>query len=256
MEELFNIEYDLSDAKNYISRYFPGKVEIMGETKQKCFMVTADGPCGPYGIPTLTYCIFPTFMIGYMSQHSFPRSYDIKSHTLNSVGLRSLKLSRLCFYKDDMIEKVLSRFEQFNIHEETKLTKIDVPFNTTQKEIYNVHKLREQLKKDEDDFLIKKQRLDEERQAFEQDSRELKVNQKLFDEVFEEAKQNRKTERQVFETEKRILETERSILKTEKDIIERERQAFEKENQELKSELAKYKGIVENFRKELSPYKF
>ena len=34
MEELFNIEYDLSDAKNYISRYNPAKVEIIGELKQ------------------------------------------------------------------------------------------------------------------------------------------------------------------------------------------------------------------------------
>jgi hypothetical protein len=224
---LFEMDYDLSEARNYIAHYNPSKVGLIGELKQKCFMVTADGPCGPNGYTNRVFCVFPTFIISYMVSHGMSRSYDIEGHSLGHFGLKSLKLSKLCYYKDDLTSKVILRFQL--LEQECDRTQWKVQKSTEQqKEIYNIQKLRQEFKKDEDDFIIKKQRLYVERQFFEKEKKELIIERKLFDEVFEEAKKK----------------------------LSYDRDAFKKEKQELEIELAKYKGIVENFRKELSPYRF
>ena len=242
--ELFNfMDYDLLGMRNYIAQYFPTKLGLIGEEKQKCFMIYADGPCGHYGVPSRVFWVFPTFIITFVACHGMSRQYDIESHTLGSDDLRCLKHAKLCYYKDDMISKVLSRFQSGNqcekketqstvllrelkkeiLYSQSVILKLD-----TQKEIYDVHKLRQQLKKDEDEFFLKKQLLETDRLSFNREKQELKMERTLFDEVFEEAKQN----------------------------LRKERQAFEKEKHNLETELAKYKGIVENCRKEIESFGF
>jgi hypothetical protein len=218
-EDLFDMKYDLTDAHGYIARHDPTKARLIGELNQKCFMVTSDGPCAHYGVPSRVFCVFPTFIISYVACHGMTRQYDIESHTLGSHDLRCLKYSKLCYYKDDMISKVLSRFQSVNQCKKSEETQSillrrevkkkilsyhsEVLRENTQKEIYDIQKLRQQLKKDEDEFFLKKQLLESERISF-----------------------------------------------------NRERRAFEKEKLSLETELAKYKGIVENCLKEISSYDF
>jgi hypothetical protein len=196
-EDLFDMKYDLTDAHGYIARHDPTKAWLIGELNQKCFMVTADGPCAHYGVPSRVFCVFPTFIISYVACHGMSRQYDIESHTLGSHDLRCLKYSKLCYYKDDMISKVLSRFQSVNQckkSEETQtiLLRSEVLRENTQKEIYDV-------KKDEDEFFLKKRLLETERIAFNREKRELR------------------TERRAFEKEKLSLETE---LAKYKGIVE------------------------------------
>lgn len=235
------IDIEWTGMRNYIAQYSPAKLGLM-EVKQKCFMVIADGPIGHWGYSNRTFCVFPKFIISYLVCHGMSRQYDIESHTLGSHDLRCLKHAKLCY--NDGISTVLSRFQSVNQcekSEESQSTvllrelKKDILYSqsliltgNTQKEIYDVQKLRQQLKKDEDEFFLKKQLLETERLSFNREKQELKNERTLFDEVFEEAKQNLRTERQSFEKEKRSLE----------------------------SELAKYRGIVENCRKEISSYGF
>ena len=243
MDDLFNMtDIDWAGMCNYIAQYLPAKLGLMGEVKQKCFMVTADGPVGHYGYQNLTYCVFPTFIVSYMTGNGSYRAYDIEGHTLTSYDLRSLKHSKLCYYNDDMISKVLSRFQSVNQCEKSEESQLFVLrrelkkeilysqsfilTGNTQNEIYDVHKLRQQLKKDEDEFFLKKQLLESERLSFNREKQELKIERTLFDEVFEEAKQN----------------------------LRKERKAFEKAKQELEQELAKSKGIVINCQREIKAY--
>ena len=236
------MDYDLLGMRNYITQYNPSKLGLIGEVKQKCFMVYADGPCGHYGVPSRVFCVFPEFIISYVTMGVSRSQYDIERHTLGSFGLRCLKHSKLCYYKDDMISKVLSRFQSVNQCEKSEESQSTVLLRelkkeilysqsliltgNTQKEIYGVQKLRQQLKKDEDELFLKKQLLESERLSFNLEKQELKMERTLFDEVFEEAKQS----------------------------LRKERQAFEKEKHNLETELAKYKGIVENCRKEIESY--
>ena len=231
-EDLFVMEYDLTEARGYIARYDPTKSRLIDELNQKCFMVTADGPCGHNGYTNRVFCVFPTFMICYIASHGISRAYDIEGHTLGIYALRSLKLSKLCYYKDDMISKVVSRFQllqqecdrtQWKIQKSTETQSVLLR-RDLQKEIYDIQKWREQLKKDEDEFSLKKQLFDSELRSFKRDKIEFDLERELFD----EAKHNFAMEREDFEKEKRHLEME----------------------------LAKYKGIVENCLKEISSYDF
>ena len=113
--ELFvMMDLDWVGMRNYIAQYNPTKLGLMGEEKQKCFMIYADGPCGHYGVPSRVFWVFPKFIISYMTGNGCSRQYDIESHTLGSDDLRCLKHAKLCYYKDDMISKVLSRFQSGN----------------------------------------------------------------------------------------------------------------------------------------------
>jgi hypothetical protein len=222
-EDLFVMEYDLTEACGYIARYDPTKARLIGELNQKCFMVTADGPCGHNGYTNRVFCVFPTFMFCYIACHGISRAYDIEGHTLGTYALRSLKLSKLCYYKDDLTSKVVSRFQllqQECDHTEWKIQKS----TETTFEIYDIQKWREQLKKDEDEFYLKKQLFDSELRSFKRDKKKLDLERELFDEA--------------------------------KDNIDMEREEFEKEKRHLEMELAKYKGIVENCLKEISSYDF
>ena len=243
MDDLFNFnDTDWAGMRNYIAQYNPSKLELLGEVKQKCFMVTADGPCGHYGVPARVFCVFPKYIISYMIGIGGSRAYDIECHTLGSHDLRCLKYAKLCYYQDDMISKVLSRFQSANksvkstetqsvlmrreVKKEILSSHKDRLRSNEQKEIYGVQKLRQQLKKDEDEIFLKKQLLESERLSFNLEKQELTNEKRLFDEVFEEAKQN----------------------------LIKERKAFEQEKRELEQELAKYKGIVLNCQREIKAY--
>jgi hypothetical protein len=217
-EGLFDIEYDLTEARGYIERHAPTKSQLIGELKQKCFMIMVEGPCGHNGYTYRYYRVFPTFIITSFVQHGGSPNYEIGGHTLGTYALRSLKLSKLCYYNDDLISKVVSRFQllqqecertEWKIQKSTETQKILLR-RELQKEIYDVQKLREQLKKDEDEFYLKKQLFDTELRSFKRDKKEFDL----------------------------------------------EREDFEKEKRHLEMELAKYKGIVENCLKEISSYDF
>jgi transcription initiation factor IIF auxiliary subunit len=113
------------------------------------------------------------------------RAYDIEGHNLDYCTLRSLKLSKLCYHKDDLISKVISRFQL--LQQECTQWKIQKSIETrsvilrsdeqkeTQQEIYRIQKMRQQLKKDEDDLLLQKQMLHDERRAFEKEKHALET---------------------------------------------------------------------------------
>ena len=114
MDKLFNQEIDLSEAISYISRYNSTKLYLFGEIKtQKGFQVVADGPT-LNGYHQHWYCVFPTFIIRYMTGPGLIRSYEIEKHTLSLYALNSLKLSKICYYNDS-IQTVISRFESFHL---------------------------------------------------------------------------------------------------------------------------------------------
>lgn len=177
------MDYDLLGMRNFIALYNPMNLGLIGKEKQKCFMVCADGPRGPYGVPSTVFWVFPTFIIsGVACDGGMFRQYYIESHTLGSRDLRCLKHAKLC-YKDD-ISKVLSRFQSVNQCEKS--------------EGQSTVLLRE-FKKDEDEFFLKKQLVESERLSLNREKQELS------------------RERQVFEKEKHKLETE---LAKYKGIVE------------------------------------
>ena len=160
MDDLFNIEYDLTGARNYIAQYYPTKLGLIGELIQKCFMMIVTGP-STITYTSRTFCVFPTFMIEYCVESGMNRAYTIESHTLGSYALRILKRSRLCYYKDDMISKVLSRFQSLNKYEKPTET---LSISLT-KEIY-LEKWR-QLESERCSFEKEKQAFEKEKQSFE-----------------------------------------------------------------------------------------
>lgn len=141
----------------------------------------------------------PTFIISVFMCHGMSRQYEIESHTLDLDNLRCLKLAKICYYKDDMISKLLSRFQSVNFCGNTEKTQSLILKGNTQKEIYGFTKLRQQFKKDEDEFFLKTQLLESERLSFNRE------------------KQNLCRERQAFEKEKHNLETD---LAKYKGIVE------------------------------------
>jgi hypothetical protein len=167
------MDIDWTGMRNYIAQYSPAKLELVGEVKQKCFMVTADGHCGPYGYQVRTYCVFPTFIVSYVTGNgSSGRSYDIECHTLTTYALRSLKLSKLCYYKDDMISKVLSRFQILQQEADRIQWKVQKAIEKERKS------LEKQLQKVEAEGYVyreEKKKFDSERQAFEKEKRELEL---------------------------------------------------------------------------------
>ncbi len=186
--ELFDMkDIDWAGMRNYIAQYNPSKLGLMGEPYQKCFMITSDGPCGHYGMQSRVFCVFRKFIISYMIGNGCSRQYDIESHTLSSDDLRYLKHFKLCYYKDDMISKVMSRLQQEctewkiqkSIETCSVLLRSDELISDVQKEkqqgIYRIQKMRQQLKKDEDDLLLQKQMLHDERHAFEKEKHALET---------------------------------------------------------------------------------
>lgn len=154
MDDLFNIEYDLTCARNYIAQYYSDKLALIGELIQKCFMMIVTGP-STITYTSRTFCVFPTFMIEYCVESGMNRAYTIESHTLCSYALRILKRSRLCYYKDDMISKVLSRFQSLNKYEKPT-ENLSISLRKEPKEIY-----------------LEKLELMKEREAFEKEKLEL-----------------------------------------------------------------------------------
>jgi len=167
MDDLFNIEYDLTCARNYIAQYYPDKLGLIGELNQKCFMLIVTGT-STITYTSRTFCVFPTFMIEYCVESGMNRAYTIESHTLGSYALRILKCSRLCYYKDDMITKVLSRFQSLNKYEKSTET---LSISLT-KEIY-LDKWKHESERCS--FNKEKQELTKEREAFEKEKLELET---------------------------------------------------------------------------------
>ena len=112
MEDLFDMEYDLTEASGYIGRHDPTNARLIGELKQKCFMIMVEGLCGHNGYTYRYYRVFPTFIITSYIEHRVPPNYTIGGHNLGSYALRSLKHSKLCYHNDALISTVVSRFQR------------------------------------------------------------------------------------------------------------------------------------------------
>lgn len=165
--ELYDIEFDLSEAYSYLSRYQAGKVELIGERNQKGFSVVADGPQGHWGCSNRTFRVFPKFILSYETMGVSRSQYDISGHNIDTNTLQILKYAKLCYYNDCTISKVLSRFPTLYA---TKVSVEPTHLLTYefQRARLELDQYRRQLKKDQDLLL-------EERQAFEKEKHVLET---------------------------------------------------------------------------------
>lgn len=177
-EDLFGMEYDLTEAKGFIERHDPTKAWLIGKLKQKCFLLIADGPCGDNGYTHRYYRVFPTFIIASLVEHRCHPNYVIGGHNLGSCALRSLLLSKLCYYKDT-VSTVVSRFQLLQQKCDRTLQSVLLR-RDLQKEIKETL-WREQLKKDEDEFYLNKQLFDSELRSFKRDKAEFVLEREAFE---------------------------------------------------------------------------
>ena len=170
-------------------------ITLLEETKQKCFMVVAEGATS-YGPRNDIYCVFPTCIISYLYDGSHPRNYRVDFHHLSLHALQCFKLSKLSQGKGaHLVLPIFQSFDQ-SIQSELALSKKSIT---------------EKCKKEMDDIL------DDEIRAFEIQKQVLRTELEKYKGIAKNYMKELYDERRAFEKEKHALETE---LAKYKGIVE------------------------------------
>jgi hypothetical protein len=129
-------------------------ITLFEETKQKCFMVVAEGYIGYNGRRDDIYYVFPTCIVSCRKDGGNIYGYTIHLHSLSVLALQCLKLSKLSHGQGTHL--VLPIFHSFDesIKSEMALLKKSI---------------QEKCKKEMDDIL------DDERHAFEKEKHALET---------------------------------------------------------------------------------
>ena len=171
-------------------------ITLFEETKQKCFMIVAEGYIYCNGHRDRIYYVFPTCIISYLRDGGFqPRThFHFEFHNLSLHALQCFKLSKIPF---DTIN-VLPIFQSFDqsIQSELALSKKSIT---------------EKCKKEMDDIL------DDEIRAFEIQKQVLRTELEKYKGIAKNYMKELYDERRAFEKEKHALETE---LAKYKGIVE------------------------------------
>ena len=169
-------------------------ITLVEETKQKCFMVVAEGTTS-YGPRYRIYCVFPTFIISYNRDGCFkPNWFLIEFHNLSLHALQCFKLSKISIDTSPVLP-IFQSFDQ-SIQSELALSKKSI------KEKYK--KLMEEI-------------IDDETRTFEIEKQVLCADLAKYKSIAEKYMKELYDERRAFEKEKRTLESE---LAKYKGIVE------------------------------------
>ena len=104
-------------------------ITIFEETKQKCFMVVAEGNIGYNGHTDRIYHVFPTCIVSYTKVGDNIHGYMLNLHTLGFHALQCFKLSKISFNTQPHL--VLQIFQSFDesIQSELALSKKSIEEN-------------------------------------------------------------------------------------------------------------------------------
>lgn len=165
------------------------------DTKQKCFNVVVEGFTSYCRLDHI-YCVFPTFIIHYMSYPCIPNWYEFSFHTLGLYGLQYFKTYKISEGKP--IHEVLPIFQSFDrsIQSEMALSKKSIT---------------EKCKKEMEEII------EDETQTFEIQKQVLCTELNKYKSIAENYMKELYDERRAFEKEKRSLESE---LAKYKGIVE------------------------------------
>lgn len=173
------------------------------DTKQKCFNVVVEGFTSYCRLDHI-YCVFPTFIIHYMSYPCIPNWYEFSFHTLGLYGLQYFKTYKISEGKP--IHEVLPIFQSFD-----RSIQSDFERSIQSEMALSKKSITEKCKKEMEEII------EDETQTFEIQKQVLCTELNKYKGIAKNYMKELYDERRAFEKEKRSLETE---LAKYKGIVE------------------------------------
>lgn len=171
-------------------------ITLFEETKQKCFMVVAEGYIGYNGRRDDIYYVFPTCIVLCRKDGGNIYGYNIQLHSLSVLALQCLKLSKLSHGQGTHL--VVPIFQSFDESIQSELT-------------LSKKSIQEKCKKEMEEII------DDEIRSFEIQKQVLCTELEKYKGIAKNYMKELYDERRAFEKERRSLETE---LAKYKGIVE------------------------------------